>query len=178
MALTAKGRAFAQAVLDGMTNRDAAIHAGYSEKSASTKGAMLAKDPEIIEYINKLNNKSASAQNSPKSASKSASKSATPLKPVQVERIEPEVEQPKSQFVGRDEIAIGSKDDPLEYLKSVWTDECEDQELRLAAARAALPYVHGKVSEKGKKETRADEARNIAQGASKFATRAARKTYS
>ena len=174
MALTAKGRAFAQAVLDGMTNRDAAIHAGYSEKSASTKGAMLSKDPDIIEYINKLKNKSASEQDSPKSASKSA----TPLKPVQVERIEPEVEQPKSQFVGRDEIAIGSKDDPLEYLKSVWTNECEDHELRLAAARAALPYVHGKVSEKGKKETRADEARNIAQGASKFATRAARKTYS
>ena len=170
MALTAKSKAFAQAVLDGMSNRDAAIHAGYSEKSASTKGSMLSKDPDVIEYINKLKSKSASENSEPKSASLP--------KVVQAVKIEPEYEEASGEFVGRDEIPIGSKDDPLEYLKSVWTNELEEQELRLAAARAALPYVHGKVSEKGKKETRADEARNIAQGASKFATRAARKTYS
>lgn len=170
MALTAKSKAFAQAVLDGMSNRDAAIHAGYSEKSASTKGSMLSKDPDVIEYINKLKSKSASENSEPKSASLP--------KVVQAVKIKPECEEASGEFVGRDEIPIGSKDDPLEYLKSVWTNELEERELRLAAARAALPYVHGKVSEKGKKETRADEARNIAQGASKFATRAARKTYS
>ena len=29
----------------------AAIDAGYSERSASTKGAMLAKDPDVLAYI-------------------------------------------------------------------------------------------------------------------------------
>lgn len=161
MALTPKMRKFAEAVAEGNSNKESAISAGYSPETASQQGSKLSKNPEIIEYIEKL---------------KSGQKVKVE-KPTVVERIQ-QAERTSSEFIGRDEIAIGSKDDPLEYLKSVWTDECEEQELRLAAARAALPYIHGKVSEKGKKETRADEARNIAQGASKFATRAARKTYS
>ena len=95
-----------------------------------------------------------------------------------VERIEPEVEQANGQFVGRDDIAIGGIDDPLEYLKTIWTNKEEDPDLRLKAAQAAMPYVHGKVGTKGKKETQKDEARDIAGGAGKFATRAARKRYS
>lgn len=161
MALTPKMRKFAEAIAEGKSNKESAISAGYSPETASQQGSKLSKNPEIIEYIEKL---------------KSGQKVKVE-KPATIERIQ-QAERTSSEFVGRDEIAIGSKDDPLEYLKSVWTDECEEQELRLAAARAALPYIHGKVSEKGKKETRADEARNIAQGASKFATRAARKTYS
>lgn len=162
MALTAKSKAFAQAVLDGMSNRDAAIHAGYSEKSASTKGSMLSKDPDVIEYINKLENKSASEKEAPKSASLP--------KVIQAVKIKPEYEEASGEFVGRDEIAIGSKDDPLEYLKSVWTDECEERELRLAAARAALPYVHGKVADKGKKLTKAEDAKAAAKAGGKFGT--------
>ena len=76
---------------------------------------------------------------------------------MKVEKIESGPEQVHGQFVGRDETVIGSKDDPLEYLKSVWTNEYEEQELRLAAARAALPYIHGKVADKGKKEAKAEE---------------------
>lgn len=161
MALTPKMRKFAEAVAEGKSNKESAISAGYSPETASQQGSKLSKNPEIIEYIEKL---------------KSGQKVKVE-KPTVVDRIQ-QAERTSSEFIGRDEIAIGSKDDPLEYLKSVWTNECEEQELRLAAARAALPYIHGKVSEKGKKETRADEARNIAQGAGKFATRAARKTYS
>lgn len=161
MALTPKMRKFAEAVAEGKSNKESAISAGYSPETASQQGSKLSKNPEIIEYIEKLK----------------TGQKVKVEKPAVIERIQ-QAERTSSEFVGRDEIAIGSKDDPLEYLKSVWTDECEEQELRLAAARAALPYVHGKVSEKGKKETRADAAKDIAQGASKFATRAARKTYS
>ena len=49
MALTAKGKAFAQAVADGMSNKDAAISAGYSEKTAMQQGAKLSKNPEWLE---------------------------------------------------------------------------------------------------------------------------------
>lgn len=161
MALTPKMRKFAEAIAEGKSNKESAISAGYSPETASQQGSKLSKKTEIIEYVEKLK----------------TGQKVKVEKPTVVERIQ-QAERTSSEFVGRDEIAIGSKDDPLEYLKSVWTNECEEQELRLAAARAALPYIHGKVSEKGKKETRADEARNIAQGASKFATRAARKTYS
>lgn len=165
MALTAKSKAFAQAIIDGMTNREAAIHAGYSEKTASTKGSMLSKDPEIIAYIDSLKNKSASKKEAPKSASDS-----NIVEVAKIERTEPEHEQVHGQFVGKNEIGIGSLEDPLEYLKSVWTDDNQDKELRLAAARAALPYVHGKVADKGKKETKADAARNNANSGGKFGT--------
>lgn len=37
------------------------------------------------------------------------------------------------------------------------------------AAKAALPYEHGKAAEKGKKETKADEAKDLA-ATSKYAT--------
>lgn len=89
---------------------------------------------------------------------------------MKVEKIESGPEQVHGQFVGRDEIAIGAPEDPLEYLKSVWMDENQDKELRVACAKAALPYVHGKVADKGKKQTKAEDAQNAAKGGGKFGT--------
>lgn len=59
--------------------------------------------------------------------------------------------------------------DPLEFLESVYSDPVEDMALRVRAAQAALPYVHGKVAEKGKKETKAETAREGSKSG-KFAT--------
>ena len=162
MALTAKSKAFAQAVVDGMSNKDAAISAGYSEKTAMQQGSKLAKLPEVIAYIAKLK--------ADKKLTSSKPKPTASVQVVKVEKIESGPEQAHGQFVGRDEISRGAKDDPLEYLKSVWTDEGEDPKLRLDAAKAAMPYIHGKVAEKGKKETKADEAKAAAKGGGKFGT--------
>ena len=63
----------------------------------------------------------------------------------------------------------GAKPDPLEFLISIFSDPVEDIKLRLDAAKAALPYFHGKVAEKGKKETKAEAARDGAKSG-KFAT--------
>lgn len=49
--LTAQKRKFALALISGMSKKDAAIKAGYSEKSARSKGSQLAKDPEVIAFI-------------------------------------------------------------------------------------------------------------------------------
>lgn len=48
MALTEKKRKFAAALKSGASNKDAAIAAGYSEKSASQAGSRLAIDPDVI----------------------------------------------------------------------------------------------------------------------------------
>ncbi|QFS17029.1 terminase small subunit [Acinetobacter indicus] len=56
MALTQKSKAFALSIAAGKSNREAAIDAGYSEKTASQKGSALAKDPEVIAYVEKLKN--------------------------------------------------------------------------------------------------------------------------
>lgn len=178
MSLTAKMRKFAQAVVSGLSNKDSAITAGYAEKTAAQAGAKLAKNPDIISYIEKLKaDKKLISDTQKVKAEKEKVKVENFVEVVSVERIEPEVEQANGQFVGRDDIAIGGIDDPLEYLKTIWTDKTEDPDLRLKAAQAAMPYVHGKVGTKGKKESQKDEARDIAGGAGKFATRAARKRY-
>ena len=169
MALTAKGKAFAQAVADGMSNKDAAISAGYSEKTAAQQGSKLSKNPEIIAYIEKLTSAKKLTPKSKKLTSEKPEQS-NPIQVVKVEKIESGPEQVHGQFVGRDEIAIGSHEDPLEYLKSVWMDKEQDEELRVACAKAALPYVHGKVADKGKKQTKAEEAQNAAKGGGKFGT--------
>ena len=53
MALTGKKKAFADAVLAGKSNKDAAVAAGYSEKTASAAGSRLVKDPDVKAYLDK-----------------------------------------------------------------------------------------------------------------------------
>lgn len=173
MALTAKMRKFAQAVVSGLSNKDSAITAGYAENTAPQQGSKLAKNPEILAYIEKLKASEKLTPDDEKLTQKL--KAEKPVDVVKVERIEPQHERAQGQFVGRNETAIGSNDDPLEYLKTIWKDEGMDEELRIKAAQIAMPYIHGRVAAKGKKETQADDARNISGGAGKFATRAARK---
>ena len=63
--------------------------------------------------------------------------------------------------------------DPLEYLLDVVADGNNEPAVRIAAARAALPYVHGKIGDVGKKETQKDTANSIASGSNgsgRFAT--------
>ena len=49
--LTPQKRKFAKALASGTTQTDAAILAGYSEKTARSKGSQLAKEPEIAAYV-------------------------------------------------------------------------------------------------------------------------------
>lgn len=142
MALTEKKKAFALAKRNGKDNKEAAILAGCPEKTASAAGARLAKDPDVIAYLDRLD------KATPEQAVKHEVKPLTTFTSIQ---------------------AANTLDDPLEFLKSVYTDQVEDMALRVRAAQAALPYVHGKVAEKGKKETKADEAKKATQGG-KFGT--------
>lgn len=149
MAITAKKKAFAQAVFDGATNKEAAIFAGYSPETASAAGSRLAKDAGVLAHLESLKNVKAA--------------------PVIVKAEKPKTEKPP---VNMDTInSAGDLDDPLEFLKSVWTDGMEEMKFRIAAARAALPYKHGRVADKGKKETREEAAREQSSGNNKFATR-------
>ena len=148
MALSEKMKKFALAVVDGLSNKEAAISAGYAEKTASQAGSKLRKDPEIIVHIEKLK------------ADKEG-RSLTSEKP-----------KVKTANTYEDDNPLDdedyAKDDPLQFLIDVM-NKSDDMFLRFNAAKAALPYVHGKVAEKGKKETKADEAKKATQGG-KFGT--------
>ena len=151
MALSEKMRKFAHAVVDGMTNKDAAISAGYAEKTASQAGSKLRKDPEVCVYIEKLK------------ADKEG-KSLTSEKPkVKAQNTSSHEDDDPLE----DEF---TSDDPLEFLIAVMKNGGNEMMLLVNAARAALPYVHGKVAEQGKKEKKAEEAKNKTNGGGKFGT--------
>lgn len=65
MAMTEKKKAFADSLISGaaknISNREAAIEAGYSEATASQMGSKLAKDKDVLRYMaqQKLNNSQA-----------------------------------------------------------------------------------------------------------------------
>ena len=143
MALTAKKKAFAQAKHDGADNKEAAIFAGYSPETASQAGSRLAKDPDVIAHIERLKiNTEVKAETKP---------------------------EPRPIITKKDIETAGSRADPLKFLEEIWTDPVEDMKLRMDAAKAALPYFHGKVAEKGKKETKEDAAK-AATKSGKFGT--------
>ena len=49
-ALTARQRAFADALVEGAGEREAAIRAGYSPKTAASQAAQLVKNPKVAAY--------------------------------------------------------------------------------------------------------------------------------
>lgn len=152
MALTANKKKFAHGLILGMNNREAAIHAGYSEKSSSTKGSMLAKDSEILEYLETLKN----AQPAESEVQVGKGK----IKQVVLPAI-----------VTDDDIENAhALNDPLDFLKKVWQDKSQDMKHRVASARAAIPYVHGRIAPTGKKEGKAEEAKKAAQSTGRFGT--------
>lgn len=153
MALTEKMEKFALAIVDGKTNKEAAISAGYAEKTASAAGARLAKDPEIIVYIEMLK-----AQKEGRSLTSDSPK--VKLKDTPENSGEDEDPIGEFQFEG---------DDPLDFLIKVMNFNGNKLPLRMQAAIAALPYKHGKVAEKGKKQTKAETAREGSKSG-KFAT--------
>ncbi|MFT2160339.1 terminase small subunit [Pseudomonas putida] len=144
MALTDKKRRFADALLSGASNRDAAIAAGYSEKTASQAGSKLAKDPDVIAAIGRhLRERQAAA---------------TEVKPGRKVKGPP----PDDGVVG--ELDLGNFDDPMDFLKAVMNEQAAEPKLRVDAAKALLPYKHGKVADQGKKEQKAAAADQVSKG--------------
>jgi phage terminase small subunit len=142
MALTGKKRLFADAVIAGKSNKDAAIAAGYSVKTASAAGSRLVKDPEVAKHLKER---------------KRAGRKET------AERAEaPHKAAPKFDL----SIAL-SHDDPEKFLMAFMNDLEMDPRERKDAAKALMPYKHQKLGEGGKKDAAADAAKKAAGG--KFA---------
>ena len=126
MALTLKKRAFVDAVLSGKSNRDAAVMAGYSAKTASAAGARLAKDPAVLEVLNARVKEMAKAD-------------AAPPKPLDPQDFDL---RPDAPIVWTD---------PMSFLRAVMNHRHSDLKYRIDAAKAMLPYEYAKPGELGKK---------------------------
>lgn len=144
MALTDKKRRFADALQSGASKRDAAIAASYSEKTASQAGSKLAKDPDVVAYL----------------ARKSRAKNATPAEV----KAAAKVNSPADVEAGEDALVFAEFDDPRDFLKAVMNEQAAEPRLRVDAAKALMPYIHGKVADQGKKEARQDAAKEVGKG--------------
>lgn len=135
MALTDKKRRFVQALQSGLSGAKAAIHAGYSEKGAAVAASRLMKDKDIQEALGRIN---------------------------QVNKLKEEASAAGKEVSLPDLGTLYS--DPLEFLKAVANDPVQDMKLRVEAAKAWIPYVHGKVADQGKKDAKKKAAGEAAAG--------------
>lgn len=141
--LTAQKRKFALALMSGMSKKDAAIDAGYSDKSARSKGSQLSKDSEVIAFIERKKNEKVEVDDIP-----------------ECRRIvnNPTVNTAQESHAISAPVA-GWVDDPLEFLKTIMNDDKKEIEVRKDAAKAMLPYIHPKKGEGGKKDAKLGAAK-------------------
>ena len=142
MALTQKKKDFAAAKMQGKSNKESAVLAGYSERSAGAKGSQLADDPDVVTYLASLNSQGGGGLD------------ATPLGETAI----------AAEFQ-----AMESVTNSLEFLKTIYKNPRIDRKVRIEAAKAALPYEFSKVGELGLKDEREAVADKVAKE-SKFAT--------
>lgn len=133
MPMTDKKRRFAAARMAGSSNKDAAIAAGYSEKTAAAAGSRLAKDKDVLAEI--------ARKGAVKAAKEEAKESGREINLPDLARM---------------------YSDPRDFLVALMNDVAEDVRLRLDAAKALMPFTHQKKGEGGKKEQRNEDAKKVA----------------
>lgn len=133
MALTDKKRRFADALMSGASQSEAAITAGYSERTAKQQGYKLARDPDVLAHI------------------------------VRKGAVAEAKDQAKAEGKTFNLDALARMySDPKDFLAAVMNDAGEDVKLRVDAAKALMPYIHAKPGEKGKKQERQEAAEKAA----------------
>ena len=136
MALTGKKRLFAEALLAGKSNKEAALAAGYSAASASAAGSRLAKDKDVVAH----QQRKAAAAKKPKEAAPT----------------------PEAQPGSFDLSQALTHRDPRAFLLAAMNDAELEPKLRIDAAKALMPFEFAKKGEGGKKEQQADAAKKVA----------------
>ncbi len=155
MAFNSKKRAFADAVLAGKSNKDAAIAAGYSPATASAAGSRLVKDPDVAAYLSKHRKKGGTKA--------SAADKPAPNTP---EQSEAAAVTSAAVAAGFDLSTILTFKDPKDFLLAAMNDQATEPKLRIDAAKTLMPFMHAKLAEAGKKDAKAEAAK---KAASKFA---------
>lgn len=148
MALTDKQRRFVDAKGKGASNKDAAIAAGYAASSASVAGSRLAKNPEVMAALEKLKSR----------------RNVNSKKPDPAPSVEPD-SAPGGEGDGGEFLdCLPTTDDPLVWLLALMNEPRAKVFDRRNAAQTAVPYVHGKKGEMGKKEQKAEAAKTAGKG--------------
>lgn len=169
MSLTPKKVAFIEAIRGGASNKDAAIAAGCSPKTASAAGSRMAKDPDVMLELHKLNAlfPNGGGVKADVKAGVKAERSKRVLKP-ESKRLE----TPESGADVLDDLDMEAidpslqlqYDDPKDFLRAVMNSSLTDIKFRVDAGKALMPFEHQRRGEGGKKEQAQAKAAEVAQG--------------
>ena len=146
MALKGRKIKFATAVIAGISNKDAAIQAGYSAATASQAGSRLVKDKDVAAYLKQR---------------KKDAKKAPPAPP--------QDEPPEYVSAAFDVKKVLLHTDALNFLIACMNDPELDKKYRIDCAKKIVDFQHSKPGDGGKKDEKATAAK---RAASKFATTA------
>ncbi|WP_250501961.1 terminase small subunit [Caballeronia sp. AZ7_KS35] len=167
MAFNSKKRAFADAVLAGKSNRDAAIAAGYSAATASQAGSRLVKDKDVAAYLAKHRKKAPAKQARAKQARAKVPPPPPPPPPPEEgdEVSEKEAMTRAAIAAGFDLLKLLTFSDPKQFLIAAMNDKDVEHRVRVTAATTLMPFMHQKLGEGGKKDAKTEAAK---RAASKF----------
>lgn len=150
MALTGKKKAFAEAKKAGKSNKDAALQAGYSAKTAGPAGSRLVKDPDVVAFLKK---KGAAVQQEPAGYAPDGIKRPDAPENWPFGRAAPEVPVATPAPTAAPVLTARA------YLSQVVNDLELDEKLRLDAAKKLIEFEEQKPAPKGKKEQREEDAK-------------------
>ena len=146
--LTPKQQGFVTGKLNGLPHREAAIHAGYAASSAEQTATKLMKHPAIKAALRKAK-RQAERQREMDDDLDGIGESA------QLEK----GKMPREVYV-----------DPKDFLLDTMNLQTLPHAVRMDAAKQLMPFMHAKVAEKGKKESKREAAERIANGEQQKAT--------
>jgi phage terminase small subunit len=139
MSLNDKQELFALSVAAGLNQTEACINAGYSRNGAAAAACRLMKNQTVLARIEEL-----------KKQQNGLNKNINKIVNNDVNTDVNSVNAVKS--------VSPPSDDPLQFLLKVMNDEDLPPKLRVDAAKALMPYKHGRIGETGKKEAAMDFA--------------------
>lgn len=149
MVLTDKQRQFVDAKARGASNKEAAEAAGCKASVAAASGSRWASDPKIASAI--------LARKAELSVNPEPTKSARNSK---ADKASVEADEVDGEFLS----CLPSTQDPLEWLLALMNEPRAKVFDRRNAAQTAVPYIHGKKADAGKKEQRAEAAQAAGRG--------------
>lgn len=144
MALTNKKRIYAEARIEGLGQRDAAIKAGCPARTASQAASRYEKDADV-------------------QAAMGRTVAVMPEKK-KVERPDKFARSNKEPHVDPATYIPAQAEDPIAFFKAVMNDLAADPKLRLDAAKSLAAFTVAKPGESGKKEERKNAAKVAAGG--------------
>lgn len=152
MVLTDKQRQFVDAKARGASNKEAAEAAGCKASTAASAGSRWAADTKIAAAI--------LARRAELSVNPEPKKRGSKAKGDEPAGDPAEVNEADGEFLS----CLPSTQDPLEWLLALMNEPRAKVFDRRNAAQTAVPYIHGKKAEAGKKEQKVEAAKAAGKG--------------